>query len=397
MDMAEVGATQEGGCDRVALTDADKMGQELFVEWAAAAGCLVTRDRIGNLFAERVGSDRTRPQILVGSHLDTQPKGGRFDGAYGVLAGLEIVRTLNDHGVRTGAPIVVVSWTNEEGARFPQPTTGSGVFSGVLTLEQALAQRALDGPSFGEELARLGLAGDEEVGARRVGAYFEGHIEQATRLESAGNVIGIVNRGQGLRAVRAVLTGVESHAGTTGMDTRRDALLGAARIVEFANMLAGRFEGALLTVGQLSVEPNSRSVIPGRVDMTIDMRHPAGDVLDCVADQLRSGVEAIAEQANLAVELANFLRIDPVVFDESCNRSLREAAAALGHPYMELISGAAHDAMYLARVAPTALMFVPCRDGISHNPREYAAPEHVQAGCDVLLRAAIQTAGVIEA
>jgi N-carbamoyl-L-amino-acid hydrolase len=383
LEMAEVGGTPEGGCDRVALTDADKAGHELLARWASDAGCRVSRDRIGNLFAERAGADPEAPQVLVGSHLDTQPNGGRFDGAYGVLAGLEIVRTLNDRAVRTSVPIVVVSWVNEEGARFPLATTGSAVFSGVLSLEQALGQSALDGPSFAEEITRLGLSGDEEVGARRVAAYFEGHIEQGPRLESAGAVIGLVSGGQALRALSVELRGRESHAGTTPMDGRRDALLGAARIISDANQLTRRFEGGLVTVGQLSVEPNSRSVVPGRVSMTIDLRHVDAQV-----------VESMEAEARRDVESSTFLRIDPVAFDESCTSSIRQASARLGLPSLELVSGAVHDAMNVARAVPAALMFVPCRDGISHHPDEYCAPEHARAGCDVLLHAVLDRAGV---
>jgi N-carbamoyl-L-amino-acid hydrolase len=394
MEMAEVGKTDEGGCNRVALTDADKEGQDLFIEWARDEGCRIVRDRIGNLFAERPGSDETRPQIFVGSHLDTVPRGGKFDGPYGVLAGLEIVRTLNEHDIETEAPLVVVSWANEEGARFPQPAIGSGVFAGVLTLEEALAQPAQDGPSFGEELVRLDLIGDEEVGSRRVGAYFEAHIEQGPVLEKTGITIGVVTRGQGVRAVQVILTGAESHAGTTSMDRRRDALLGAARIVEFARQLAGEVEGALLTVGQLSVEPNARAVIPGRVVLVVDMRHEDRKALEDLERMVRRGVEKIAREANLALELSTYLGIGPTIFDEACNRSIREAAAELSHPSMDVVSRAAHDAVYIAQVAPTALMFVPCRDGVSHSPAEYASPENLQAGCDVIMHAALRWAGV---
>jgi N-carbamoyl-L-amino-acid hydrolase len=397
MALAEVGPAPGGGSHRVALTDADRDGQALFTGWAEAAGCTVSRDRIGNLFAERPGSDPARPPVLVGSHLDTQPNGGRFDGTFGTLAALEIVRSLNDSGMQTAAPIVMVSWSNEEGARFPFATTGSAVFSGALALEDALAQRALDGPSYGEELDRLGLAGEMPVGGRAVEAYFEGHIEQGPRLEDAGAVIGVVQRGQGLRALRATITGSESHSGTTPMNRRRDALVTAARIVERANRFARESEGTLVTVGQLTVQPNSRSVIPGRVELVLDIRNPDSAVLDRAAAGLAGHVRAIVEADGLELELAETLNIDPVPFDAECNRAIQEAAAALGHASLPLVSGAVHDAMYLARVCPAALMFVPCRNGISHHPAEYAAPGDVAAGCDVLLQAVLGRAGVATA
>ena len=397
MALADVGPAPGGGSHRVALTDADRDGQTLFAGWAEAAGCTVSRDRVGNLFAERPGSDPARAPVLVGSHLDTQPNGGRFDGTFGALAALEIVRTLNDAAVQTAAPVVIVSWSNEEGARFPFATTGSAVFSGALALEDALSQRALDGPSYGDELERLGLAGAIPVGGRSVEAYFEGHIEQGPRLEDAGAVIGVVQRGQGLRALRATVTGSESHSGTTPMDRRRDALVTAARIVERANRFARESAGTLVTVGQLTVLPNSRSVIPGRVELVLDIRNPDAAVLDRAAAALAGHVRGIVEVDELELELVETLNVDPVPFDPECNRAIEEAAAALGHPSLRLVSGAVHDAMYLARVCPTALMFVPCRDGISHHPAEYAAPNDVAAGCDVLLQAVLGRAGVASA
>jgi N-carbamoyl-L-amino-acid hydrolase len=397
MALAEVGPAPGGGSHRVALTDADRDGQALFTGWAEAAGCAISRDRIGNLFAERAGTDPSRPPVLVGSHLDTQPNGGRFDGTFGMLAALEIVRTLNDNAVQTAAPIVIVSWSNEEGARFPLPTTGSAVFSGALALEDALAQRALDGPSYGEELERLGLAGRLPVGGRAVEAYFEGHIEQGPRLEDAGAVIGVVQRGQGLRALRVTIIGSESHSGTTPMNRRRDALVSAARVVECANRTARESAGTLMTVGQLTVEPNSRSVIPGRVVLVLDIRNPDRETLDRMAASLAQEVREIVSADGLELELAETLNIDPVPFDVECNRAIEDAAAALGHLSLPLVSGAVHDAMYLARVCPTALMFVPCRDGISHHPAEYASPGDVAAGCDVLLQAVLGRAGVVPA
>jgi N-carbamoyl-L-amino-acid hydrolase len=392
MAMAEVGKTKAGGSHRLALTDEDKAGQELFIGWAEEAGCRIARDEIGNLFAERAGRDESSPQVMIGSHLDTVFDGGRFDGPVGVLIGLEIVRTLNENTITTRAPITIVSWANEEGARFPQPATGSGVFSGVLTLENALAQESLDGPTLGEELVRLGLVGPESVGARRAAAYFEAHIEQGRLLESSRSVIGVVTGGIGVRAIRATLTGSESHVATTTMHDRRDALVGAARIVEFARQLANEVDGALLTVGYLTVEPNARNLIPSRVELTVDVRHRELGPLVDLEHKVSEGIRTITHEAGLAVELTTFLPIDPVVFDHSCNQTIRDVATELGHPVLELMTGAAHDATYLTRAMPTALMFIPCRGGVTHNAREYASPEHVEAGCNVVMHAVLRWA-----
>lgn len=389
MQLAEVGATPDGGCNRVALTDPDRAGQQRFEEWAAAAGCRITRDRIGTLFAHRTGDDVALPPIVIGSHLDTQPVGGFIRSRGGPGGRAHVERPRHPY---TRAPSWSSRGPNEKGARFPLPLTGSGVFAGQLSLEQALTQRALDGPSFGDELDRLELAGPAAVGDPAIGAYFEIHIEQNTLLESRGNVIGVVGRGQGVRALRVIITGVSSHAGTTAMGDRRDALVGAARIVELAS--SARRDDALVTVGQLEVEPNSRSVIPGRVVLVVDMRHPEPAALDEVERGIRAGVMEVAAAAGLAVEQDMFLDIPPVIFDEGCNEAVRRACRELEVPYMHLISGAGHDAMNIARVAPSALVFIPCRDGISHNPAEYASPEHTAAGCDVLLRATMTYAGI---
>jgi N-carbamoyl-L-amino-acid hydrolase len=395
MEMARIGATPEGGCRRLALTDEDKEGLELFRSWAAAAGCEIGRDEVGNLFAERPGSDPDRPAVLVGSHLDTQPSGGKFDGAYGTLAALEIMRTLNDRGVETHAPVVAVSWVNEEGARFPLPCTGSAVFAGALTLEKALAQRAVDGPSFGDELRRLDMAGSERVGARSVDAYFEAHIEQGPVLESSGNAVGVVSGGQGLRALALRLTGREAHAGTTPMEQRRDALVGAARIVTAVHELPTRHPQALTTASRIEVGPGSRSVIPGRAELVIDLRHRESGALDRLEAEVRRLAEELARELRLELEVERFLSMDPVVFDSSCVAGLRDAAERVGEPTVELVSGAGHDAVYVARAHPAAMLFIPCRDGISHSPEEHVEPEHARAGCDVLLQAVLARAGVV--
>jgi N-carbamoyl-L-amino-acid hydrolase len=394
MEMAQLGATPEGGCRRLALTDEDKQALELFRTWASEAGCRIGQDAVGNLFAERPGSGARRPAVLIGSHLDTQPSGGKFDGAYGTLAALEVLRTLNDHEVETVAPVVAVSWTNEEGARFPLPCTGSAVFAGTLPLDEALAQRATDGPSFGEELRRLDMVGPERPGERRVAAYLEAHIEQGPVLESTRNTIGVVTGGQGLRGLAIRLTGSEAHAGTTPMEHRRDALVGAARIVTAVNSLPARHPEALATVSHIEVEPGSRSVIPGRARLLVDLRHPEAEGLDQLEARVRRLAAELAAGARLEVEVQRFLAMEPVLFDDGCVAALRDAAERLGEPWLELRSGAGHDAVYVARSIPAAMLFIPCRNGISHSPEEHAEPEHVRAGCDVLLHAVLERAGV---
>jgi N-carbamoyl-L-amino-acid hydrolase len=391
MEMAEVGATAGGGSHRVALTDEDAAGQALFTKWARASGCTVTRDAIGNLFAARPGADPDLPAVLVGSHLDTQPNGGRFDGAVGVLAALEIVRTLADAGVETAAPVVVVSWANEEGARFPLPLTGSSVFAGTLAAAEAEAQHALDGPTFGSELDRLGLRGTDGIDPRRVDSYFELHIEQNTVLERSGTDVGVVERGQGIKALEVKLTGQPAHAGTTKMEERSDALVAAARVVERAQKL-GRSTGTLLTVGRLDVRPNSRAVVPGDVTLVVDVRDEdpgrLGEAADAIAREIPE--LAAADGVTATVELA--LEIPVTVFDRECGDAVRRACDELGLSTMPLVSGAGHDAMSLARIVPTALVFIPCRDGISHHPDEYSSPEQVVRGCDALLGAVLQRA-----
>lgn len=391
MDMADVGGVPGGGSNRVALTDEDAAGQELFMRWAVEAGCDVARDRVGNVFATRGGSDAALPAVLVGSHLDTQPRGGRFDGTVGVLAGLEIVRTLNDRGVDTAASVVVVSWSNEEGARFPLPLTGSAVFAGLLAAEDAEGQRALDGPTYGEELKRLSLAGTDH-GPSRVGAYFELHIEQNTTLERSGMDIGIVERGQGVRALEVRLSGASSHAGTTAMTERRDALLTAARIVEASNRV-GHSTGTLVTVGRLDVSPNSRAVVPGAVKLVVDVRHPVSERLTRAVEEVTASVAQIAAADGIGVEIEQVLEIPVVTFDEGCGESIRQACRAHGLSFTSLVSGAGHDAMSIARVAPAALVFIPCRDGISHHPDEYATPAQAANGCNALLHAVLERAG----
>ena len=388
MEMAKIGATPKGGVCRLALTDLDRQGRDLFVRWAKDAGCSIGVDRMGNVFARRAGRDDTLAPVVTGSHADSQPTGGRFDGIYGVLGGLEVIRTLNDRGITTERPIEVVIWTNEEGSRFAPAMVSSGVFAGVFSLDYGLSRKDVDGRTLGEELARIGYAGELPVG-KPIHAAFELHIEQGPILEAEGKTIGVVHAAQGQRWYEVVLTGQESHAGPTPMPRRRDALLGAARVIDLVNRIGhAHAPYACATVGMLQCHPNSRNVIPGRVFFTVDFRHPDDAVLAQMDAELRAGVAKIVEDTR--VELTSLEQIfyyRPVAFDAACVASVRAAAERFGYPHRDIVSGAGHDACYLAQVAPTAMIFVPCVGGISHNEIEDATPEWIEAGANVLLHA----------
>ena len=395
MEIAKIGATEKGGSRRLALTDLDREARDMFVSWCEGAGCAVSIDRMGNIFARRPGADPTAAAVMTGSHLDTQPTGGRFDGVYGVLAGLEVIRTLNDLGTQTERPIDVVVWTNEEGSRFAPSMISSGVFAGAFTLEHGLSRPDPDGLTIGEELARIGYAGAEEVGARAVHAYIETHIEQGPILEAEDKTIGVVTGAQGQRWYEVTLTGVESHAGPTPMDRRKDALLGAARLIELVNRIGlDHPPHACATVGMIDSYPNSRNVIPGRVFLTIDFRHPDDDVLAQMDADMRAGLGDIAAGIGLGLAIEQILYLPPVVFDESCIAAVRQASEAQGYARRDIISGAGHDACNIAAVAPTSMIFIPCIDGISHNEVEDAKPEWITAGGQVLLGAMLDLAGV---
>ena len=396
MEMAKIGATPAGGVNRLTLTDLDKQSRDLFSKWCQDAGCTVTVDRLGSLFARRPGTDNSLPPVMVGSHLDTQPTGGKFDGALGVMAALEVVRTLNDLDIKTKHPIEIANWTNEEGARFAPAMTASGVFAGVLTLEQALAIRDVDGKEIGAELDRIGYAGSAPVGGRPVHAFLELHIEQGPILEEEGIDIGVVTAANGQKWYEITLTGVESHAGPTPMKRRKDALLGAARVIELVNRIGHDHDpAACATVGMVQVHPNSRNVIPGRVFLTVDFRHPEGDKLISMDAALRKGLAEIASATVLSHEIAMVANFPPQPFEASCVQAVRNAANRLGYKTREITSGAGHDAVYMARVCPTAMVFTPCVDGISHNEAEDMKPEWASAGADVLLHAVLEKAEIV--
>jgi len=396
MEMAKIGATEKGGVCRLALSDLDKAGRELFIRWCEEAGCTVSVDRMGNIFARRPGRNPALAPVLAGSHLDTQPTGGRFDGVYGVLAGLEVIRTLNDLDYETEAPIEVVCWTNEEGSRFSPPMVGSGVFAGVFDLGYGLERPDnVTGVKLGAELERIGFAGPAPVGGREVAAYFEAHIEQGPILEDQQKPVGIVTGAQGQRWYEITVTGQEAHAGPTPMRKRRDAVVGSARMIDAVNRIGlAHAPHACATVGFVQVSPNSRNTIPGRVFFTVDFRHPEDAVLTRMDRELRAACAEIAGAIGLEAEAKEFWYFPPTPFDKSCVASVRKATETLGYPHMDIISGAGHDAVYMARVAPTAMIFVPCVGGISHNEIEDAKPEDLAMGCAVLLNAVLERANV---
>ncbi|BAO63167.1 Zn-dependent hydrolase [Pseudomonas protegens] len=393
MDLARLGATAKGGVCRLALTDLDRQARDLFVRWCEEAGCSVSVDGIGNIFARRAGRDPNRAPVMTGSHIDTQPTGGKFDGCYGVMAGLEVIRTLNDLGLETQAPIEVVVWTNEEGSRFPPCMMGSGVFAGKFDLAETLAKQDEQGLSVGAELQRIGYAGPRAVLGHPVGAYFEAHIEQGPVLEDRQTTIGVVMGCLGQKWFDLTLSGVEAHAGPTPMHLRKDALVGAAQVVSAVNRIAHAHQPhACGTVGCLSLHPGSRNVIPGQVQMTLDLRHLHADRLQAMVDEVRQVIEDSCRQHGLTFELSATADFPPLDFDPACVAAVRQGAEHLGLSHMDIVSGAGHDAIFIAELGPAGMIFVPCEGGISHNEIENAAPQDLADGCAVLLRAMVNAA-----
>ncbi len=398
MALARIGATAKGGVCRLALSELDRQARDLFVHWIRQAGCTLRVDAIGNLFARREGTEPGLPAVATGSHIDTQPTGGKFDGNYGVLAGLEVLRTLDEHGIRTRAPLELCVWTNEEGSRFVPVMMGSGVYAGAFTLDHALAATDRDGQSVQAALAAIGYAGTAPAsvaeGAPRFGAYFEAHIEQGPVLEDSGDVIGVVTGALGQRWYDVVVTGLEAHAGPTPMELRRDALQAALPLMQAVDDIArAQAPHARGTVGWLQVFPNSRNTIPGRVSFTVDFRHPSDTGLQHMDAALREAIAAVQAGGRVAVSLESVVYFPPAPFDATLVGQVRAAAARLGCSHRDIVSGAGHDAVYVARTAPAAMIFVPCKDGISHNEVEDAQPAHLAAGCQVLLEAMLQAAG----
>ena len=415
--LAEIGATPAGGVARVALTDEDRAGRDQFVSWVKELGCAVHVDQMGNLFARRNGADPQRAPVVIGSHLDSQPTGGKYDGAYGVIVGLEVLRVLHDHEVSTAAPVEVVSWTNEEGARFPPAMIGSGVYAGAFSLDEGLAAPGVDGTTLGNELARIGYAGDEPCGApggvgrRPIGHYIEPHIEQGPILEAAEETLGAVTGVQGIRWYDVSIEGQSAHAGSTPMEHRSDAMVAAARLVCEADEIAARRapEGRA-TVGTLTVGTGSRNTVAGSVSLTIDLRHPDAAELEAMHGELLAFADGSAfgpqspgtatsgtSQSNgrslPRPEITPIWYSPPIVFDRTVIEALRAGARAAGFEPVDITSGAGHDACYVSRVAPTGMLFIPCADGLSHNEAESILPEHATAGAQATLNAVLALAG----
>ena len=396
MEMAQIGPGVKGGNKRLTLTDFDKEGRHLFMLWCERAGAKISVDTMGNIFAERAGTDPSLPPVAVGSHLDTQPTGGKYDGVLGVLSGLEILRSLNDLNIKTRHPIVVVNWTNEEGSRYAPAMIASGVFAGIYKQDYAYGLKDAEGLAFGDELKRIGFIGDEPVGKRKLRAFFELHIEQGPILEAEGCDIGVVTHGQGQRWYEIRLTGFESHAGSTPMPRRKDALLGAAKIVQKVNEIAlSHAPYGVGTVGMLNPYPGSRNVIPGEAFLTIDFRHPEEPVLKDMDAGIRAFIDEVCKSNGLTADVKEVFNYAPIAFDKDCVGRVREAAKRLGYKHRDIVSGAGHDACYIARVAPTAMVFCPCVDGVSHNELEKIYPEWAKAGADVLLHAVVDTAEIV--
>ncbi len=395
-EMAKIGPGVAGGNNRQTLTDEDAEGRRLFQRWCEAENLEMGLDKMGNMFARREGTDPDALPVMVGSHLDTQPTGGRYDGILGVLGGLEVIRTLNELNIKTKHPIVVVNWTNEEGTRFAPALLSSGVFAGVNDLEWAYAREDAEGKKVGDELKRIGFMGDEEVGARKMKAFYELHIEQGPILEDENIEVGVVTHGQGLKWIQVTLTGRESHTGSTPMPKRLNAGLGMARITELVDEIAlSHAPHAVGAIGHCDVYPNSRNVIPGKCVFTIDFRTPDKAILDDMVARLDKGARKIAGDMGLGIEIEVVGEFDPVTFDEGCVSAVRAAAVRLGYSHRDIISGAGHDACLINRVAPTSMVMCPCKDGLSHNEAEDITKEWSTAGAEVLFHAVVETAEIV--
>ena len=393
MEMAQIGATPRGGCNRQALTDEDRRGRDLFVQWCKAAGCGIKVDEMGNIFARRAGTDESLPPVIAGSHLDTQPTGGKFDGVYGVLAGLEVMRTLQDAGVETRSPLEVVVWTNEEGARFAPAMVGSGVWAGQMRRDEIYAVTDAQGKTFVGELERIGYRGDVAAVPKPIRAAFEVHIEQGPILEAEGLQIGVLTGVQGCRWYDLIIEGQPVHAGPTPMEVRRDPFMAVLPILQYCYDLAARFAPwGRATFGGISAEPGSRNTVPEKLVVNVDLRHPDPVVLDEMDREFRAMTDRTCAAKSLEGRVEELWHMPVTEFDPECVEAVRSATRALGYSHREMVSGAGHDSLYVAKVAPTSMIFVPCQGGISHNEAESAKPEDLEAGCNVLLHAMLKMA-----
>lgn len=396
MTHGEIGHTEKGGLNRLALTDLDRQGRDLFKRWCEEAGCQVTVDEIGNIFARRPGSDDSLPPVMTGSHIDTQPTGGKFDGCFGVMAGLEAIRTLNDLKIETLAPIEVVAWTNEEGSRFPPCMMGSGVFTGKIPLVEALNTCDEGGVSVKEALAKIGYDGEKSHIGHPVAAYYEAHIEQGPVLEDEAKQVGVVIGALGQKWFDIEITGVEAHAGPTPMQLRKDASLAGAELILFINNIAtSHSPHGRGTAGCFDIYPSSRNVIPGKVKMTADLRHLEELELDEMVNSLNSKVQELSSKYKMNITITPTADFPPIAFDSQCVSNVRDAACKLGYPNMDVVSGAGHDAIFMSDVTSSGMIFVPCEGGISHNELERANIEDLGAGASVLLNVLLSSAGVV--
>jgi N-carbamoyl-L-amino-acid hydrolase len=394
MEMAKIGATAKGGCNRQALTDLDRQCRDLFVEWCRQANCEVVVDALGNIFAQRAGSDAGRPPVLIGSHLDTQPTGGRFDGVYGVLAGLEVIRTLNEHAIDTSAAIEIVDWTNEEGARFPTSMMGSQVWAGVTPIDDAYVEEDPDGLTVGQELARIGYKGELPAAPKPLTAAFEVHIEQGPVLEAEEKTIGIVTGVQHMGRHSITIEGQEAHAGPTPMNLRRDPMMALARFLPRLYELAEeQAPDGRITFGVVEVKPGSINTVPGHLMMSVDIRHPSSASYASMVSAMHRIVNEQCAALSLPVEVESYWESPAVIFDEDCINAVRGAVETMGYTAREIVSGAGHDSCNVAKVAPTSMIFIPCKDGLSHNEAEDVYPADIEAGANVLLHAVLQRAG----
>ncbi|MEC8628758.1 MAG: Zn-dependent hydrolase [Pseudomonadota bacterium] len=396
MEMAKIGPGIAGGNNRQTLTDADAEGRALFQKWCEDAGMTMGVDKMGNMFATRAGTDPEALPVYMGSHLDTQPTGGKYDGVLGVLGGLEVIRSMNDMGVQTKHPIVLTNWTNEEGTRFAPAMLASGVFAGKHTMDWAYDRVDAEGKKFGDELSRIGWIGDEEVGARKMHAMFELHIEQGPILEAEGKDIGVVTHGQGLRWIECTVTGKESHTGSTPMPMRKNAGRGMARITELVHEIAMKHQpNAVGAIGHVDVYPNSRNIIPGKVVFTVDFRSHLPEVIEAMLNEFYDRAPKLCEEIGVSLETEVVGQFEPPAFDERLVGMVRGAAEHLGYSHMDIVSGAGHDACWINEIYPTAMIMCPCVDGLSHNEAEEISPEWAAAGTDVLLHAVLECAEVV--
>ncbi|MDE0309631.1 MAG: Zn-dependent hydrolase [Acidiferrobacterales bacterium] len=395
MRMAQIGATQKGGVCRLALTDLDLESRDLLSEWCFSEGCDRKVDPMGNLFFRRPGTSSDQRAVGSGSHLDTQPTGGKFDGAYGVMAALEVIRTMNDSDVSTELPVELVVWTNEEGSRFPPAMIGSAVYAGAFDLEYGHSRSDLDGRTMGEELKRIGYLGDSLPSDHQFSAFFEAHIEQGPILEEMNLPVGVVTGVQGSHWYDVTIVGEETHAGPTPMNRRRDALRGASELLPKIYRIAtdSGFD-ARITLGEFRIYPGSRNTVPSRVEFTIDFRHPILTEFDRLDQQIKDTVNQFGEQSNLDVEIDHIWRSPPIAFDSNCIDVVRNSAKNCGYGFNEMVSGAGHDSVNISGVAPTSMIFVPCDGGVSHNEEENISKEQAEVGANVLLHSVLARAGI---